>query len=213
MNHRQTSILTLFDTNPGRILLQNGKTLKHHVEQDIPMCDYSMQFYEGYSDLMVYAFRRLQRGIKLVGAASCTVLPNSLYVDYLCGKSGGGTLVMMKVQDLARRFGKRAIHLQSVETAKDFYQKLGFYITTWRNINDANAIRQNMLLVRRYDARRATRSLERNYMMRTKLITNAPRLTNAERKMRAEYDHRKDLEVGGYPYPESSGQLFVTLFS
>lgn len=210
MNHRQASILTLFDTNPGRILLQNGKTLEHHVERDIP-CDFSTELYRGYYELYVYAFRRLQRGIKLVGAASCTVLPDSLYVDFLCGKSGGGTLVMMKLQDLARRFGKRAIHLQSTKTARDFYQKLGFYITNWRNIHGANANHQYTLSMRKKDARPATRSLERNNMMRTKLITNAPRLTNAERKMRAEYNHRKDLEVGGYP--ESSGQLFVTLFS
>ncbi len=62
-----------------------------------------------------------------VGAASCLVRRNSIYIDYMCSARRGTGRAMMKfIEEEALFLQKQHIELVSMEDAIPFYEKLGF---------------------------------------------------------------------------------------
>ena len=83
-------------------------------------------------EVLVIAYENGDRA-RAVGVALCTTRPawstRSLEVQYICARTAGGgagRAVMEFVESYARRSRKRQVVLLSVDTARGFYEKLGY---------------------------------------------------------------------------------------
>lgn len=64
---------------------------------------------------------------KAIGGALCHIRNESLHVNFICSvRKGVGTLLMQKIEDVARMYEKPIITLTSTSDAIAFYEKLGF---------------------------------------------------------------------------------------